>query len=63
VSERASFLNKCFGWGGADEVALELDPVYTKALHRCATANDRIGSWSSLTSAKEGELFGPEGGP
>jgi hypothetical protein len=31
--------------------------VYTKALHRRATANDRIGSWSSLTSAQEGEHF------
>jgi hypothetical protein len=35
-------------------IALELDPGYTKALHRRATANDRIGTWSSLTSAKDG---------
>lgn len=42
---------------------MELDPVYTKALHRRATANDRIGSWSSLTSAKEGELSGLGAGP
>lgn len=36
------------------DIALEIDPSYTKALHRRATANDRIGSWSSLTSAKQG---------
>lgn len=35
-------------------IALEIDPGYTKALHRRATANDRIGTWSSLTSAKQG---------
>ncbi|EIW67938.1 hypothetical protein TREMEDRAFT_32709 [Tremella mesenterica DSM 1558] len=33
--------------------ALEIDPTYLKALQRRAGANERIGSWSSLTSAQE----------
>jgi hypothetical protein len=37
--------------------ALEIDLHYTKALHRRASANEEIGSWSSLTSAQEGELY------
>ncbi|KAK4685756.1 hypothetical protein P7C73_g4383, partial [Tremellales sp. Uapishka_1] len=33
--------------------ALEIDPKYSKALQRRATANERLDSWSSLTAAQE----------
>lgn len=36
--------------------ALKIDEAYTKALHRRGTANERIGSWSSLTAAQDGRL-------
>lgn len=35
--------------------SLKDDPEYVKALHRRAQANEQIGTWSSLTSAMEGE--------
>lgn len=35
--------------------SLKDDPDYVKALHRRAQANEQIGTWSSLTSAMEGE--------
>lgn len=35
--------------------ALEIDPSHTKALRRRADANAKLGTWSSLTSAQEGE--------
>lgn len=35
--------------------ALKVDPHHVKALQRRATANERISTWSSLTSAKEGK--------
>ncbi len=45
--------------GGRNEisscVALEIDPHYVKALQRRAAANERISTWSSLTTAQEGE--------
>jgi hypothetical protein len=34
--------------------ALQDDPSYTKALQRRAQCNEKIGSWSALSSAKEG---------
>ena len=34
--------------------ALQDDPVYVKALHRRATANEELRTWQSLTSALEG---------
>ena len=37
--------------------ALKDDPVYFKALHRRAQANERLGTWSSLSSALEGEFW------
>lgn len=36
--------------------ALADDPLYLKALHRRAQANEQIGTWSSLTSAYEGKM-------
>ncbi|KAI9635724.1 uncharacterized protein MKK02DRAFT_44423 [Dioszegia hungarica] len=33
--------------------ALKIDPMYLKGLQRRATANERLGTWSSLTSAQE----------
>ncbi|BEI82812.1 hypothetical protein CcaverHIS002_0306800 [Cutaneotrichosporon cavernicola] len=33
--------------------AIKMDPGYLKAVHRRAVANDKIGSWSSLSSALE----------
>ena len=35
-------------------VALEIDKNYVKALQRRAAANDRLSTWSSLTSAQDG---------
>jgi hypothetical protein len=35
--------------------ALKVDPHHVKALQRRATANERLSTWSSLTSAKEGK--------
>ena len=35
--------------------ALQDDPLYLKALYRRAQANEEIATWSSLTSALEGE--------
>lgn len=32
--------------------ALQLDPHYIKALHRRASANEHIGTWSALVSAQ-----------
>lgn len=37
--------------------ALADDPLYIKALHRRAQANENIATWSSLSSALEGELW------
>lgn len=37
-----------------EAAALDIDGEYTKALHRRAQANEKIGSWSSLTAALEG---------
>lgn len=37
--------------------ALTDDPTYVKALHRRAQANEELASWSSLTSALEGEQY------
>ena len=34
--------------------ALLDDPIYVKALQRRATSNEKIGTWSSLSSAQEG---------
>lgn len=36
-------------------LALKLDAAYLKALHRRAVANDKLGTWSSLTAAQEGK--------
>ncbi|ORY34214.1 hypothetical protein BCR39DRAFT_516789 [Naematelia encephala] len=33
--------------------ALKLDPTYVKAIQRRASANDRISTWSSLSSARD----------
>ena len=38
-------------------LALEIDPHYVKALQRRAAANDRLSTWSSLTTAQEGAFF------
>jgi hypothetical protein len=35
--------------------ALRVDPHHVKALQRRAAANERVSTWSSLTSAKEGK--------
>lgn len=35
-------------------LALKDDPHYVKALQRRAGANEKLGSWTSLTSAQEG---------
>lgn len=35
--------------------ALKIDPKYEKALLRRAAANERIGTWSSLVAAQNGE--------
>lgn len=37
--------------------ALADDPNYVKALQRRATCNEKIGSWTSLASAQDGESF------
>jgi hypothetical protein len=36
------------------------DPAYVKALQRRAASNEKINSWSSLTSTQEGMNFTPE---
>jgi len=36
--------------------ALIDEPNYVKALHRRATANEKIGTWSGISAALEGEL-------
>jgi hypothetical protein len=36
-------------------LALKMDPEYLKAVHRRAVANEKLGTWSSLSSAQEGE--------
>lgn len=38
--------------------ALSDDPHYVKALQRRAASNEKIGTWSSLTSAQEGPVLG-----
>ncbi|TFY61940.1 hypothetical protein EVJ58_g4202 [Rhodofomes roseus] len=40
-------------WKDAVSTSLKDDPNYMKALQRRALANERIGSWSSLSSAQE----------
>ena len=52
------------GWRGhgrseREISALSDDPHYVKALQRRAASNEKIGTWSSLTSAQEGPDLGP----
>lgn len=37
-----------------DQAALDDDPHYVKALHRRAVANEKLDSWTGLSSALEG---------
>lgn len=39
--------------------AVKMDPGYLKAVHRRAVANDNLGTWSSMSSAQEGEYARP----
>lgn len=58
VSSKACALADCIGFQllTASCEALKDDPKYIKALQRRATANEQINSWSSLSSAQEGQF-------
>ncbi len=59
-AQKASLQRKAFHCELTDRTLLRLtalkdDSKYIKALQRRATANEQINSWSSLSSAQEGQ--------